>query len=96
MKLRLSALSIDRNRFIDELRDAGVGCSVHWRPLHAHPYYQERFSIAPGDYPAATAQFERLISIPLFSTLSDAEVDHVVDAIRRLARQFRRQGPAQT
>jgi dTDP-4-amino-4,6-dideoxygalactose transaminase len=90
VKLRLSALSIDRNRFIDELRDAGVGCSVHWRPLHAHPYYQERFSVAPSDYPAATAQFERLISIPLFSTMSDGEVDHVVDAVRRLSRQFRR------
>ncbi len=90
LKLRLNELSIDRNRFIEELRDAGVGCSVHWRPLHAHPYYQERLAIAPGDYPVATAQFERLVSIPLSSTMSDADVDHVVDAVRDLTRRFRR------
>jgi dTDP-4-amino-4,6-dideoxygalactose transaminase len=90
VKLNLSALSIDRNRFIDELREAGVGCSVHWRPLHAHPYYQERFAIAAGDFPVASAQFERLVSIPLFSTMTKADVDHVVDAMRRLTRRFRR------
>lgn len=90
LKLRLDELSIDRNRFIDELRDAGVGCSVHWRPLHAHPYYQERFAIAPTDYPVATAQFDRLVSIPLSSTMSDADVDHVVAAVRDLTRRFRR------
>ena len=43
-----------------------------------------------SDFPVATAQFERLVSIPLFSTMTKAEVDHVVDAIRRLTRRFRR------
>jgi perosamine synthetase len=90
LKLRLNELSIDRNRFVDELRESGVGCSVHWRPLHAHPYYQDRFAIAPSDYPVATAQFERLVSIPLSSTMSDADVDQVVAAVRDLTRRFRR------
>ena len=90
IKLRLDELTIDRNRFIDELRAAGVGCSVHWRPLHAHPYYQERFAFAPGDFPVATAQFERLVSIPLSSAMSDADVDQVVDTLRDLTRRFRR------
>lgn len=90
IKLRLEQLSIDRNRFIDELRDAGVGCSVHWRPLHAHPYYQERFGIGPGDYPVASAQFERLVSLPLSSTMSEADTAYVVDTVRALAARFRR------
>lgn len=90
IKLRLNELSIDRNRFIEELREGGVGCSVHWRPLHAHPYYQDRFSIGPRDFPVATAQFDRLISIPLSSTMSDADVDHVVDTLRGLTVRFRR------
>src|SRR5262249_22290495 len=41
IRLQLDNLRIDRNRFIEELRARGVGCSVHWRPLHMHPYYQE-------------------------------------------------------
>ena len=90
LKLRLNELSIDRNRFITELRDAGVGCSVHWRPLHAHPYYHERFAIAPSDFPVATAQFERLVSIPLSSTMNDGDLDQVVDVIRNLTKRFRR------
>lgn len=90
LKLRLEQLSIDRNRFIDELRDAGVGCSVHWRPLHAHPYYEERFGLTPADFPVASAQFERIVSIPLFSTMSDADVDHVVDTVRRVTTLYRR------
>lgn len=90
LKLRLDELSIDRNRFIDELKDAGVGCSVHWRPLHAHPYYQERFAVTAADFPVATAQFERLVSIPLSSAMSDSDVDHVVETVRTLTSRFRR------
>jgi perosamine synthetase len=90
VKLRLDQLSIDRNRFVDELRDAGVGCSVHWRPLHLHPYYEERFGVTPADFPVATAQFDRVVSIPLSSRMSDADLDRVVDVLRTLARRFRR------
>ena len=90
VRLKLETLSINRDQFIDELRERGVGCSVHWRPLHLHPYYQERFSLGPEDFPVATAQFHRLISIPIFSSMTDADVDHVVAVIRRLAHDFRR------
>jgi len=90
LRLHLDQLAIDRNRFIDELRAAGVGCSVHWRPLHAHPYYQQRLACDTADFPVATAQFERLVSIPLYSTMSDADVDHVIDVIRTLSRRHRR------
>ena len=54
IKLRLERLSIDRNQFIEELKKAGVGCSVHWRPLHLHPYYQETFGWREEDFPVAT------------------------------------------
>ena len=43
IRLRLDRLAIDRNAFIDRLKSAGVGCSVHWRPLHLHPYYETTF-----------------------------------------------------
>jgi perosamine synthetase len=63
IRLRLDRLSIDRNAFLDALKDAGVGCSVHWRPLHLHPYYQETFGWRPTDLPVATEVWERLISL---------------------------------
>lgn len=90
VRLRLDMLSLDRDRFIDELRDLGIGCSVHWRPLHCHPYYQERFGFTPENFPTASAQFDRLVSIPIFSNMTEDEVGRVVAAIRRLAHTFRR------
>ena len=55
IRLNLDRLTIDRNQFIDEIRRCGVGCSVHWRPLHLHPYYEETFTWRPEQLPVATA-----------------------------------------
>ena len=55
IRLRLDRLSIDRNAFIVGLRERGVGCSVHWRPLHLHPYYEETFAWRPDHLPVASA-----------------------------------------
>src|SRR4030095_16906936 len=54
IRLRLNRLSIDRNRFIEELRQSGISCSVHWRPLHLHPYYQDTFGTSAATCPNAT------------------------------------------
>ncbi len=90
LRLRIDTLTIGRDAFIDELRAPGVGCSVHWRPLHLHPYYQTQFGLTPTDFPVASAVFERLVSIPIFSAMEESEVEHVVNAVRDLARRFRR------
>jgi len=82
IRLRLETLAIDRNAFIRELNQEGVSCSVHWRPLHLHPYYQETFGWSPDDLPVASAVWTRLTSLPLFSTMSQLEIDAVVDAVR--------------
>jgi dTDP-4-amino-4,6-dideoxygalactose transaminase len=82
IRLRLETLAIDRNSFIRELSHEGVSCSVHWRPLHLHPYYEETFGWAPSDLPVASAVWTRLISLPLFSTMSSLEIDAVVNAVR--------------
>ncbi len=73
IRLRLERLAIDRNTFVDELRAAGVGCSVHWRPLHLHPYYRERFGWQPESFPVATPLWERVVSLPLFPGMRDDE-----------------------
>jgi dTDP-4-amino-4,6-dideoxygalactose transaminase len=84
IRLRLENLTIDRNAFIRELGQAGVACSVHWRPLHLHPYYEETFGWQATDLPAASAVWQRTVSLPLFSTMSGTEIDAVVDAVRAL------------
>ncbi|MFC1707132.1 DegT/DnrJ/EryC1/StrS family aminotransferase, partial [Planctomycetota bacterium] len=67
IKLKEGVLSIDRNRFIDELRSVGIGVSVHFIPLHLHPYYRRTYGYGPQDFPIALDCYQRSISLPLFS-----------------------------
>ncbi len=90
IRLRLEGLTIDRNQFIAELRQRGIGCSVHWRPLHLHPYYAESFGWRPEDFPIATSLWERLVSLPLFPDMRDEEQQHVVDIVRGICTENRR------
>ncbi len=84
IRLKLDRLSIDRNRFIASLRERGVGCSVHWRPLHLHPYYAEHFGWRGEQFPVATPLWERLVTLPLFPGMRDEEYRHVVDVVSQL------------
>lgn len=94
IRLRLERLSVDRNAFLDELKESGVGCSVHWRPLHLHPYYQQTFGWRAEDLPQATAVWERLISLPLFPGMRGEEIAHVVAAVEGLCAKYARPSAA--
>ena len=91
IQLRLHALRIDRAEFMRELAELGVSTSVHWRPLHLHPYYRDTFGWQPGEFPVATAVWERLVSLPLFSAMTDDEVAAVIEAVRNVCGRFRRE-----
>lgn len=84
IKLRLDLLSVTRDSFIKKLKRLGVGCSVHWRPLHMHPYYREQFGWHPNDFPYASAVWQRLISLPIFPGMRDDEVDYVINTIKNI------------
>lgn len=88
IKLNLNRLSISRNEFINELNHAGIGCSVHWRPLHLHPYYRETFGWQAEDCPIASAQWQRLISLPIFPGMRRNELDYVVEVVRNVCHQY--------
>ena len=90
IRLRLDRLSVDRNTFIDGLKDAAVGCSVHWRPLHLHAYYEETFRWRPEDFPVATEVWERLVSLPIFPDMREEEIEHVVASVKALCLAHRR------
>jgi len=87
--LRLERLSIDRNQFKQALADSGVGTSVHWRPLHEHPYYRDQFGWTPELLPIATREWLRRISLPLFPSMTAEERGHVVRTMRDLCDRYR-------
>jgi dTDP-4-amino-4,6-dideoxygalactose transaminase len=72
-----------RDAFIDRMAELGVTCSVHFIPLHMHPYWRERYVLEDAAFPVATAAFEHVVSLPLYSKMTDADVDLVVEAAKR-------------
>jgi perosamine synthetase len=90
IKLNLAHLSIDRDRYIDELKALGIGVSVHFIPLHIHPYYKERYGYLPTDFPVAYQTYQRIISLPIYPKMTASDVDRVIDAVTKIARKFKR------
>jgi len=81
VRLRLDRLAIDRATVIDRLQAKGIGASVHFIPLHLHPYYRARPETTPLPLPNATREFERVVSLPLWPGLTDAQLDRIADTL---------------
>jgi dTDP-4-amino-4,6-dideoxygalactose transaminase len=72
---------ISRDVVIERLFKAGIGCSVHYIPLHLHPYWRDRYGLRPESFPHSQHAFERMISLPMYSKMQAADVDRVVQAL---------------
>jgi dTDP-4-amino-4,6-dideoxygalactose transaminase len=83
VRLALDRLTLDRGQVIVALKDLGIGTSVHFIPLHLHPYYRDRWGYSPGDLPVASGEYERAISLPIWPGMSIADVERVVMACAR-------------
>lgn len=90
LRLNLDSLTIDRARFYDALKARKVGASVHFIPLHIHPYYRDTYGYKPGDFPVAFREYQRELSLPIYSKMTDDDVQDVIDAVTEIVRQFRR------
>ena len=90
LRLRPDVLSIGRDRFIDELTRRRIGTSVHFIPLHLHPYYRDTYGYQPDDYPGARSNYERMLSLPLHPRLTDEDVADVISAVCETAQDHRR------
>ena len=90
LRLNLERLTIDRARFIELLKAYNIGASVHFIPLHLHPYYRETYGYRPQDYPVAYAEYLREISLPIYSKMSDEDVNDVITAVRAIVAEHRR------
>jgi dTDP-4-amino-4,6-dideoxygalactose transaminase len=77
---------ISRDKLIEHLFEQGIGCSVHYIPLHLHPYWRQRYALQPQQFPHSQRAYERMLSLPLHTRMSEADVHRVAQAIRRALR----------
>jgi len=78
-----------RNRFIEEMKERNIGTSVHFIPLHIHPYYRETYGYEAKDFPVAYGQYQRVVSLPIYSRMIDEDVQDVIDAVGGIVQQYR-------
>jgi len=90
LRLKADRLRINRDVFIQELAAAGVTCSVHFIPLHLHPFYQRKYGYKRGDFPVAEAQYECTLSLPIYPGMTDEEVEYVIWAVMNTTERFAR------
>jgi perosamine synthetase len=82
IRLRLGRLRINRAQVIEELKRRGITASVHWMPLHEHPYYREKYGYKPEDFPVAARLYPELITLPLYPDMTEGEVGYVCEAVK--------------
>lgn len=88
IRLNLALLTIDRNTFIKELKARNIGTSVHYLPVHMHPFYRDKYGYKPEDCPVAADAFSRMLTLPLHPGLSGQDVQDVVEAVQDVVRTF--------
>ncbi len=84
VRLDLEAAQQTRMAIFQALRKEGIGVNVHYIPVHLHPFYQKRFGTRPGLCPVAEAAYERIVSLPIFPRMTDADVDDVLKALHKV------------
>ena len=82
IRLKLQQCGLDRAEVISELKKAGISTSVHWMPLHMHPYYRQQLGCEPSDYPNAAAIYPELITLPLYPDLNTEDVEYICGTLK--------------
>jgi dTDP-4-amino-4,6-dideoxygalactose transaminase len=90
LRLRPGVLRIDRDRFIAELTRRNIGTSVHFIPVHMHPFYRDKYRFSPGDFPVACANYHGMLSLPLHPGLDQCAIADVIDAVHDVAWEHQR------
>jgi len=90
VQLDLAQLRVDRAQVFTALRAEGIGVNVHYLPVYLHPFYRQQFGTAPGLCPTAEAAYARILSLPIFPAMSDADVCDVIEAVRKVIKAYTR------
>ncbi len=89
LRLNLDRLKINRAQFIESLKALNIGASVHFIPLHLHPYYRDTYGYRPEDFPVAFREYQRVVSLPIYSRMTDQDVQDVIDAVTAIVADSR-------
>jgi len=84
IKLELESLTINRDQFIELMTEEGIGTSVHFIPLHIHPYWRDQYNYKPEDFPVALDVYNRAVSLAIYPKMTDDDVTRVIDAVRKI------------
>jgi dTDP-4-amino-4,6-dideoxygalactose transaminase len=90
LRVNPAILGISRDRVIEELKQRGIGSSVHFIPLHLHPLYQQQLGYYSGQFANAEEMFERAISLPIYPGMAQEDIERVVEGLLEIARVNRR------
>ncbi len=90
LRLKPDLLRIGRGQFVEILRERGVGTSVHCIPLHTMHYYQRAYGYHNGEFPVAEDIYERCLSLPIYPSMTDEDVEYVIDTVGSIVRENRR------
>lgn len=90
LRLNAERLTIGRDKFIEELTERNIASSVHFIPIHLHPYYRDKYGLHPDRFPVAYDNFTRMLSLPLSPRLTDDDVLDVIDAVLDIVRVYQR------
>ena len=90
VRVETAGLTISRAQFIEELRERGIGTSLHFIPIHFHPYFREHLGWREGDFPVTEHVYGGLVSLPLYPRMRDADVERVSAAVHDTIEQSRR------
>ncbi len=88
IRLNLDCLTINRGEFYEELKKRNIGASVHFIPLHLHPYYRDKYGYQPEDFPTAYQEYQRTLSLPIYSKMSDRDIEDVIEAVLEICAQY--------
>ncbi|MCD6039161.1 MAG: arnB [Gammaproteobacteria bacterium] len=81
------AAQMSRDEFMQKMKERNIGTGLHYRAAHLYPYYREQFGFNPGDFPYAESAGERIVSLPLFPGMTDAQHDRVLDVMYSIFRE---------
>ena len=90
LQIDADVLSISRNSMIDELKQRGIGVSVHFIPLHIMPYYAKQYKLESGDFPESLKSYQREISLPIWPGMTDEQIFRVVEVVCAIAQEYKR------
>jgi dTDP-4-amino-4,6-dideoxygalactose transaminase len=90
LRLNLDKLKISRDEFIEDLRRKNIAASVHFMPIHVHPYYRDHYGYKPNDFPVAYSEYQRLVSLPIYPAMLDRDIDDVIEAVTEIAVENRK------